>query len=148
MIQVMRVMLEMFFSTNGHNIQLAGIVLVTPSGRRIRIHVVINAFVLDEAAHKEIWGCKGASGLINCMLCKNHTLKGHGLQDAYFSECTQDAGEFDLHTDDTMRAVLRRLKREVDSGASNGAVETLEIKLGWNYDDENLLLNGERCTHT
>jgi len=139
MIQMMRVRLEMFFSTNGHNIALAGIVLVTPSGRRIRIHAVINACVMNEATHKEIWGCKGASGLINCMLCKNHTLKGHGLQDAYFSEYTQDAGEFDLHTDDTVRAVLRRLQREVDSGASNGAVETLEIKLGWNYDDGNLL---------
>ena len=148
MIQVMRAMLEMFFSTNGHNIALAGIVLVTPSSRRIRIHAVINAFVMDEAAHKEIWGCKGASGLINCMLCKNRTLKGHGLQDAYFSEYTQDASEFDLHTDDTVRAVLRRLKREVDYGASNGAVETLEIKLGWNYDDENLLLNDDRCTNT
>ena len=63
--QVMKVMLEMFFSTNGHNIALAGIVLVTPSGRCIRIHVVVNAFVMDEAAHKEIWGCTGASGLIN-----------------------------------------------------------------------------------
>ena len=109
---------------------------------------MINAFVMDEASHKEIWGCKGASGLINCMLCKNHTLKGHGLQDAYFSEYTQYASEFRLHADATVRAVLRRLKLEVDSGASNAAVETLEIKLGWNYDDENLFLNGERCTNT
>ena len=141
-------MLEMFSSTNGHNIQLASIVLVTPSSRRIRIHAVINAFVMDEAAHKEIWGCKGASGLINCMLCKNHTLKGHGLQDAYFSEYTHDSNEFRLHRDAGVREVMRRLKLLVDSGASNAAVEAMEIKLGWNYDDENLLLNGERCTNT
>ena len=82
------------------------------------------------------------------MLCMNHTLKGHGLHDAYFSEYTQDASRFDLHTDATVRAVMRRLKREVDSGASKAVVEALEIKLGWNYDDENLLLNGERCTNT
>ena len=86
--------------------------------------------------------------MIVCMLCKNHTFNGHGLQDAYFSEYTQDASEFRLHTDAIVRAVLRRLKLELDSGASNAAVETLEIKLGWDYDEENLLFNGERCTNT
>ena len=146
MIQVMRVMLEMFFSTNGHNIQLAGIVLVTPSGRRIRIHAVINAFVMDEATHKEIWGCKGASGLKNCMLCMHHTKLDHGLPgyDNYFQEYMQDARRFDLHTDATVKAVMRRLQREVNSG---GDVEALQIQLGWSYDDQNLLLNGEQYTN-
>ena len=109
---------------------------------------MINALVMDEATHKEIWGCKGATGLINCMLCMHHTIRGHGLQDAYFSEYTQDARRFDLQTDAIVRVVMRRLKREVDAGASNAAVEALEMKLGWNYDDDNLLLNGGRCTNT
>ena len=87
MIQVIKVMLEVFFSKARHNIALAGITLVLPSGRRVRIYARICAFVMDEAAHKEIWGCKGASGLINCMLCMNHTLKGHGMPEhnAFFS---------------------------------------------------------------
>lgn len=145
MIQVFKVMLEMFLATH-HNIELAGVVLVLPSGRRIRIYAVINAFVMDEAAHKEIWGCKGASGLKNCMLCMHHTKLDHGLPgyDSYFQQYMQDARRFDLHTDATLKAVMRRLQREVNSG---GDVEALQIQLGWVYDDQNLLLNGEQYTN-
>ena len=109
-----------------------------PSGCRIRIFAVISASVMDEAAHKEIWGCKGASGLKNCMLCMHHTKLDHGLPgyDSYFQEYMQDARRFDLHTDATLKAVMRRLQREVNSG---GDVEALQIQLGWVYDDQNLL---------
>ena len=101
---------------------------------------------MDEAAHTERWVCKGVSGLINCTSCTNHTKLGNGLPgyDSYFQEYMQDARRFDLHTDATVKAVMRRLQREVNSG---GDVEALQIQLGWSYDDQSLLLNGEQYTN-
>ena len=82
----------------------------------------------DEKAHKEVWCCKGASGLKRCLECKNIArevliveLDRIGMLGI---SCTDDARS-DRHTDESVFEMRDHLQATLDGGATNAEMKQL-----------------------
>ena len=68
MSELMAMLLATFFQEGGN--LAAGCLMHTAKGT-FMLHTKVTAVVADEAALKQVWECKGASGTLLCMLCSN-----------------------------------------------------------------------------
>ena len=123
-----------------------GVNLVRRDGSQIRIYLDLAMFLMDGAAHKELWNVKGDGGMFFCMLCPN--LCTRASQVAEYAGTRQIISDFlpeDLDrcgtaTDDSIRRTVRRLAA---FAAVNPAdlVRKREMVAGFNHNPHNLLLN-------
>ena len=104
-------------------------------------------FIAHEQAIMEVLNSKGAAGTKPCALCLNvvaldSKLHEHGTYCK--SIACYDPTEFKLHSDDTVRTVLRDLAaaaERVRSGdLTKGAFEVMQTHCGWSHHEHNLLL--------
>ena len=63
--------LEGFFTGGGNDVSTVGILLDLPDGSDCRLFLKLDQMIQDDAAHKYIWSCVGATGTKFCMLCLN-----------------------------------------------------------------------------
>ena len=139
--------LEQFFGS-AHDIRISGVLL----DEGIRILAGVGVLLADEPALKEMLSCKGHAGNKCCCLCLNaslHNAKGIPLhilcpEVAVSIACT-DWESFDKHTDETIRATVRRLNAHhtlFKAGAiTKEAYELASGMLGWNWTPHNIILN-------
>ena len=139
--------LEQFFGPV-HDIRLTGVMLV----EGIRILAAVGVLLADEPALKEMLSCKGHSGNKCCCLCLNaslHKAKGIPLhilcpEVAVSIACT-DWNSFDKHTDETIRALIRRLNAHharFEAGElTRDKYDLISAMLGWNWTAHNIILN-------
>ena len=109
--------------------------------------------IADERAHKATLKCAGASGTHCCWLCKNILmLRSRRLPDptGYCRPCDElDIQKIDFHTDESIRAVLTKLKEIAEAGDGD-RLARMEEELGWNHLEGSWLLDprlGVRVVH-
>jgi len=107
---------------------------------------ILDIIVMDEDALKKAFMCKGASGIIPCMFCKNLVKLGSDLlaNSAYLRPITcLNAAEIEPHTDESIHEIIKLLS---DAAAAvtaktmtKAAFEDMEIYLGFNHHPNNFL---------
>lgn len=99
-------------------------------------------FIADESAIKHTYSCKGASGLLPCMKCKNVVLAEHGLVEndsgRYLVDILATSG-FDFATDADIWQKFDMLAALHAGGATKAKVEQLEKATGFNLSPTGLL---------
>ena len=139
--------LEQFFGS-AHDIRLSGVLL----DEGIRILAGVGVILADEPALKEMLSCKGHAGNKCCCLCLNaslHNAKGIPLHilcpKLAGSIARTDWKSFEKHTDETIRATVRRLNAHhtlFKAGAlTKGKYDLKSAMLGWNWTPHNIILN-------
>ena len=148
-VQLADVVLRTFFGPEGHDILRSGIVLPMVGGpARVTMFAKLGIILADEPALKEIMSAKGHAGTKPCMLCANVVQQRqpgggeplHAHSDYAVSIAETDASRFRLHTDESLRAAVRKLH------AYKGVLAQEELQLreqlfGFNWNPHNLLLN-------
>ena len=142
--------LELFFGER-YDISRSGVAVDLPDkGHRV---ILAKAEVLlgDMPALKECVACKGHSGMFCCMLCLNaaqhnsQSIPVHLLTKKAVSISVPDLKKFTLHTDDSIRNVVRRVEKHHESWLAGeitkDAFEDLCIVNGWNWTPANVVLN-------
>jgi hypothetical protein len=140
---LMKLVLRKFFDPHGHNFERGGVTLKLhgDNGSSVFLFAKLAMFIADEKAIKEVMMCKGHAGIKLCMCCKNITSDKSrlhlGSALARPGSCI-NFDEWDLHTDGSVRNVLRRLS---DAAPVMGQTEfeTLEKILGWGHSPFNVL---------
>ena len=80
--QFFAICLRQFFGDCIHDISQGGLRLLGPDGDAYRIWALMHLFIMDGAAHKLLWGCRGDGGMRMCMLCLNVVTKKSAVKDA------------------------------------------------------------------
>ena len=101
----------------------------------------IAMFIQDERAHKYTTHVKGSGGHKCCVMCSNVVSKSSALlpdpTGFLVSSTCLDLDKLKLHTDDSVRAIQRRL---AEAAASDSAeLGDLETWFGFNFNAEGLL---------
>ena len=142
--QVMYKVLELFHGEH-HDVRRSGFTVVVNS-KPVHIVASITNIFGDEPAIKEMVSCKGHAGVKPCLLCINVVL--HHVIDTVASAvsiASIDWSAFKLHTDATIRAVIRRINTlhgEMLAGRiSQTEVNERSSALGWNYTPCEIILN-------
>ena len=130
---------DVFYTNTGLNVANPGLLLDMHSGGSMRVNITLGAFVADEAALHSVFCCKGASGLKPCFLCQNifHRDLSRDIVHSDTSGFAQlhtchDATKIVLHTDGTIKAILRRLSRAAGT-SSKAELRELQTSLGWSF---------------
>ena len=137
-----------FFGENEADIAVTGITLNLHSGERKRIFAKVGVLLADEPALVEMSDSKGHQSHKSCCLCMNctnHKPPGGGVplhqRTDYAVPLTEcNFSKFELHTDESMRAMLMKLR------ASKGVLDAAsfadrEVACGFNWNPHNMLLN-------
>ena len=144
--------LDQFFGDT-YNIRISGVsVVIKGSQQQQRAHITakIGVLLADEPALKEMTDCKGHAGHKCCLLCMNATLVNtqrplHTVSDYAVPISSTKLTDFKLHTNDTIRHVMLRLKDysdRVKAGTmTNDEFTSRSAVLGWNWSDHNIVLN-------
>ena len=115
-----------------------GVVFHVPNGRSLVLTGRLVMVLQDEKAHKTCFGCKGASGTKFCCMCKRYVNIDSSFLPDPSGFCLKGNSfpldESQLHTDDTVRAVLARLKEVSDSGDARKLTE-LSQNFGFSYSE-------------
>ena len=64
-------LIEQFFTGGAHDCSSVGFTVDFADGQSRRVFLKLEQIVQDDAAHKTVWDCMGASGANFCMLCLN-----------------------------------------------------------------------------
>jgi hypothetical protein len=124
-------------------------VMFNLSGQTHLLFATPGLMVSDESALKQCMGCKGASGVLCCMFCKNlinTKIRGKTNFDKFDSTGTlvayteTDVGKFILRTDNSVIEIVTMFQREFPN-MTKGAFEELETTMGFNFIPEGLLLS-------
>ena len=112
-----------------------------PDGSMSLLNISLEVFLQDHLAHKKIWHCKGASGWIECMKCVNKTSVQSELAsqgDRGLVDDVLDDTKLVLHTDDTIRYTVERLKaaKAIDD---DPIFALREQALGFNHCEHSIL---------
>ena len=142
MTNVLHHMLPLFFGDSGHNIRDAGIALDLGDVRAL-LFCDIAIHVSDEPALAAVLGAKGHAGNKPCPCCRNVTSRAwanaaHGLEPI----TSIDRSRWQPHTDETVRATLRRLERAAGVMPKTH-FQQLETMLGWKYCPGNIMSSGD-----
>jgi hypothetical protein len=112
------------------------------------VRMRLASFQGDMAAHKSVWGCKGASGLKTCRNCGNVISKVAGRQlrlsgmDQLVDISEHDSTKFIPLTDAEAEGVVDTLHgMAMNPRVSKTALEREETLYGWNYIPNGLMLN-------
>ena len=145
MSQVYKLILRLFFGGRGRHDLRNGIMLHLHGSDRPKLVLGrLAAFLQDERGGKEFALFKGASGVKLCCLCRttcgHKTLVIRGGGAGFVSAMETDVAKLELHTRDSIRAIVDRLHEVAQSG-DNGLLARLEKAHGFNYDPEWLLLD-------
>ena len=126
--------------------ELAGIHLTDSAGSRIRLFWKLGAFVMDGAAHKHLWHCKGDAGLKLCMLCLNlytresQITQQDGTRGLVCDLLDESALRF--ATDVQVRGAVRRLAAKSITD-QQGIFQKRQTVVGFRHEPYNLLLMPE-----
>ena len=142
---VMSVLLESMF-VGRHSLRLAGVLLVAPDGTQKRIWLDLSMFLMDGAAHKDLWCVKGDGGMFFCMMCpevctrSSDLVKYEGGRFLISDFLPEDMSKCATATDASIRATVRRL---ADYAAANSPDMLLkrQMVVGMNHNPHNILLN-------
>ena len=134
--------LAKLFFCGDHDAEHAGITLRFPDGSLSTLFISLEVFVQDALAHTQIWFCKGASGWRQCMKCVNSmSIRSELARESdILVDFVIDDTELVLHTDDTLRSTLERLRaaHAVDAPAD---FKWREMALGFTHNDHNMVLD-------
>ena len=142
--QLFAVALKHFFGDLGHDFSTSGMRRVGPDGSTVRIWAETAMFIMDGAAHKLLWGCKGDKGPRCCMLCKNIVSYESNLtgEDNTRLLIVPLANECDLQaaTDADIRASVSRLSA-VKLTETVGDYKRWEQTIGFSLTDGNIIMD-------
>jgi hypothetical protein len=136
--------LELFCGQH-HHVRLAGFT-VRVKGNPVHIIAKLSVLFGDEPALKEMISCKGHAGLRPCLLCMNVVLhRALATVRNSVSIASTDWSAFKLHTDETIRAVVRRLTQlhgqMLANELSKGNFGDKQIALGFNFTPVDIICN-------
>lgn len=124
-----------------------GLILASPDNQRHFLFARLKCLIADEAALKAMWGVKGASGTIPCLLCWNIVSERSGLH------LTDDTNMLRPHSETDLNNIRHRsdehfVQAAAHLSAKHGTTtkkefETLEQSLGINYIPEGMLFDRE-----
>ena len=141
---IMAVLLESMF-TGVHSMREVGVVLNAPDGRQTRVFFDLAMFLMDGAAHKELWSVKGDGGMFFCMFCpalctrSSEIAQYAGDRLLICDFMPEDLGRCHTATDASIRATVRRLAEF--ARAHPNLLDKRQQVVGFNHDPHNLLLN-------
>ena len=151
--QLFELILGLFFGPI-HDIRLSGVsVRVCHGDRPTQATIVASVGVMlaDEPALKELLDCKGHAGTKPCCLCVDATLHKtqgipmHLLCDAAVSITNTSWDAFTKHSDESIRAVVRRINAHHDDLLAGRITKDhfnlCSQMLGWNWTPANIILN-------
>ena len=99
--------------------------------------------IADEAAIKQTFAIKGASGLLPCLKCLNVVLQNHGIlehdADKYFVDITAPASKFALATNTDVWQKFDKLIVLKAGGCTKAKLEQMEKTLGVNLVPDGVL---------
>ena len=127
----------------------AGIGFAIDLGSPRLIRLKIRNVLADESALKQVFGCKGASGLRPCMLCRNIVSLNSNMTEGqrYLVDVScSDAGLFHLATDATILQLYDHLA-ERRPHITKGAFEILQRAAGFSYCEHSLLSDADLRPH-
>ena len=134
-------LLPLFFGDSGHDIRTSGI-LLNLCGTRTFLHCQIAVHISDEPALAAVLGAKGHAGNKPCPCCRNITSRAWANSDLNLEPITSiDLSKWVPHTDETVRAVFRRLASVAATG-TKAQLEELETMLGWKHCPSNVVCFG------
>lgn len=127
-----------------------GITLNKDGEAPIEFYFTITIFVMDGAAHKATWHCKGDSGSKLCLLCRNifaaasEVVDEDGTNMLRCNACTH--AELDLATHEDLVEAVTRINDAHDTllpGDDHDEFDKLQQALGFTYQPYNLLGDAE-----
>ena len=136
MSEFMPKLMRIMFPESGEGLQTgAHIVCRSSDGtkRTLVFRANFGGFIADDDAHRQVWGCKGASGRKPCFGCMNCQMDRIGMPDEYWIgiDCP-DVNRFHYHTDDTIFAMADKLVASVGVLAPT-RFKALETNCGISY---------------
>ena len=116
--------------------------VINRNGRSHRLYVKLGFFVMDGAAHKFTWHCKGDAGSKLCILCRNMFSATSMISEEDGTEqlrcnVTKHA-DLDLASSEDLRGSVRRLEAYRMTDAP-GVFERRQMALGFNWQPYNML---------
>ena len=137
--RVMRYMFEVMFGCvdPAINMATAGVILPMPDGSFKIVFAKLHLIIGDEKFIKDVWDCKGSSGLKICMLCSNCMLTRSGYADNSDSLVSADCHvlrTLKKHSNATIWGIARRLR-----ACPRNELELRQTQLGFNLNVEGLL---------
>jgi hypothetical protein len=138
---LLNIVLQSFFK-QPHDLFDNGIVLHTVAGRSM-LFATLGCMISDESAIKQSWACKGSSGTMLCLCCRNvvaadSELHNYEATGSLVPSTETDVSKFALHADASIRDVvslLRRSKLVLNIGQFN----KLQQACGFNWCPTGLL---------
>ena len=143
------ILMEQFHPDNGNDMLVNGVV-VKLGGREMRIRAKVNVLFADLPALSEMISAKGHSGNKFCPCCQNasNTLVRHGStplhqKNKYYVPLTEtDFSKFKLHSNASLRDVLKKLETLKGTTMTKGEFEDLETNVyGFKWSPRNILAN-------
>ena len=134
------------FSQEGRDLS-RGLLLTFPSGNRSFLFAKISLIVADEAAIKQLWECKGSSGTLPCLFCRNVVEKeaseaAVALGGRAVTIACHDSSRFQRHTDQSLRANCDFLREQI-LVLGKDAFARLQQTLGLNYVPHGAMFSDE-----
>ena len=126
-----------------HNMRTSGIMLMFKDGTSTMLWADLDICVQDAMAHQQTWCSKAPLGHRSCMLCIDYVEPGSELAEfdprGVLRTHIMRPRELRLHTDESLRAVLHRLRHI--AAVQPATLEGKETKLGFRHEPNNILLD-------
>ena len=143
-----RILLNHFSGYCGRDIQVAGVRLPLRDGTAVRIYANLAVLLGDEPAIKEVLSCKGHAGTKPCVFCldcvQHRTPQGalglHSRSDYAKSMAHHTLEGFRMHTDDSIKTMVKPLHDAHPPATSKGDYAKLQTLYGWTYNPYNVVL--------
>jgi hypothetical protein len=143
---VMAICLEQFFTGGANDCATCGFTLDFPDGSVWRLHFDLDQVVQDDAAHKFVWNCIGASGTRFCMKCQNIRARSFGDTDPDDGAevlCSDIVKVDQLHfaTEASVREAFDKLDAYSAAGMTGGKLREREQALGFKLQPSGIMRN-------
>ena len=134
-----QIMHKFFFAGAAHNLESAGLRIDLAGGGHVVIFLTLSMVIGDEGALHALYGCKGASGVRSCCLCRNvfnfakgrrNPVEADSSGSSVHISCADDT-KLQLHSTGTLKAVANRLDT-VEATSNKTLLKEVETQLGWN----------------
>ena len=143
MSQIMGTCAKQFF-TAPHDLRSGGMMLSFQDGTNVMMFAELAIIIQDGLAHKQTWCASGASGTRSCMKCLDYVEAKSDLtrfdSSKYLRNEVLDPYLLQMHTDDSIRLVVRRLQASSVTDAP-GLFKLRQQALGFTHEPDNLLLD-------
>ena len=146
--KVMRRIMNVFFSTDGWNLETLGVRICNNGLWRV-IRASFGCFIADIKALGQICSLKGTNGSIPCPCCKNCLGHCEYFDDAYFVHIhSAEAERFDPHTPETFAESVQMVREAADAvqmGAHPIVLANAEKLHGIVFDAESMAFDEDIC---